>query len=127
MKKHLWELELETREVPNEKHVDCMGKRWFVCAICNRFVIESDVWMYGGELGAGRGICNEEECIQKHKERKSKAEPVAKAKITKNDRVCPLCGKKLIIRMAKNGPNKGKQFLGCSGFYENGCRYTRSV
>ena len=38
------------------------------------------------------------------------------------DKVCPRCGKKLILRTAKKGVNAGKQFWGCSGFPK--CRYT---
>ena len=38
------------------------------------------------------------------------------------DKVCPRCGKKLILRTAKRGVNAGKQFWGCSGFPK--CRYT---
>ena len=38
------------------------------------------------------------------------------------DKVCPRCGKKLILRTAKKGVNAGKQVWGCSGFPK--CRYT---
>ncbi len=30
--------------------------------------------------------------------------------------VCPLCGAPMVLRTAKNGPNKGGQFYGCSTF-----------
>ncbi len=39
--------------------------------------------------------------------------------------LCPLCGKKLVMRTAKKGANAGKQFYGCSG-YPN-CRYIRNL
>ncbi len=29
---------------------------------------------------------------------------------------CPQCGKPMVLRTAKTGPNAGKQFLGCSGY-----------
>lgn len=29
---------------------------------------------------------------------------------------CPLCGKTMVLRTAKNGKNAGKQFWGCSGY-----------
>ena len=38
--------------------------------------------------------------------------------------ICPLCGKPLVLRTVKKGPNAGNQFYGCSGFPK--CRYTRN-
>lgn len=37
------------------------------------------------------------------------------------DKICPRCGKKLVLRTVKKGANVGKQFWGCSGFPK--CRY----
>lgn len=48
-------------------------------------------------------------------------EPVKDA----NEKLCPRCGKKLMLRTAKNGAGAGKQFWGCSGY--PGCKYTESV
>ena len=39
--------------------------------------------------------------------------------------VCPRCGRKLILREAKKGENKGKQFYGCSGFPK--CKYIQNM
>lgn len=39
--------------------------------------------------------------------------------------LCPRCGKELILRTAKNGPNAGRQFYGCTGFPK--CRYTEDI
>ena len=39
------------------------------------------------------------------------------------ERLCPRCGKPLILRTAKRGPNAGKQFYGCSGY--PACKYTQ--
>lgn len=40
----------------------------------------------------------------------------------KNDgKVCPNCGRELVLRTAKRGQNEGKQFYGCSGFPK--CRF----
>jgi hypothetical protein len=36
--------------------------------------------------------------------------------------LCPRCGRKLVLRTAKNGTNAGSQFWGCSGYPS--CRYT---
>jgi len=38
---------------------------------------------------------------------------------------CPKCGKELVERTARKGPNAGNRFLGCAG-YPN-CRYTRNI
>jgi four helix bundle suffix protein len=38
---------------------------------------------------------------------------------------CPLCGKPMRERTARQGPNAGKPFWGCSGY--PGCRGTRAV
>lgn len=42
-----------------------------------------------------------------------------------SDTTCPKCGKALIRRMAKSGPNAGNEFLGCSGFPT--CRFTKKI
>ena len=39
--------------------------------------------------------------------------------------VCPLCGKDMRRRTAKQGPHAGKAFWGCSGYPE--CRGTRAM
>ena len=39
--------------------------------------------------------------------------------------VCPRCGKPLVVRTARRGPNAGKRFYGCSGY--PGCRYTQAI
>lgn len=39
--------------------------------------------------------------------------------------ICPLCGSPLVQRTAKNGPNAGSSFWGCSRFPS--CRYTKSL
>ena len=42
-----------------------------------------------------------------------------------NSNICPQCGSKLIIRVAKNGPHTGNKFYGCSSFPK--CRYIKSI
>ncbi len=42
-----------------------------------------------------------------------------------DDRMCPLCGKTLVVRTARQGKNAGKHFLGCSGFPN--CKHTESI
>lgn len=42
-----------------------------------------------------------------------------------NTVICPRCGGKLILRMAKNGPTKGRWFYGCSNYPR--CKYTRGT
>jgi hypothetical protein len=52
--------------------------------------------------------------------RTGKAAPPAAEK-----RICPQCGKPLVLRTAQKGPYKGNQFYGCSGYPE--CRYTQTI
>ncbi len=40
-------------------------------------------------------------------------------------RICPRCGKQLVLRTAKSGVNAGKQFWGCTGYPD--CKYTDSL
>lgn len=42
-----------------------------------------------------------------------------------DERICPWCGKELVLRTAKKGNNIGKQFYGCSGFPK--CRYVKNL
>ena len=47
---------------------------------------------------------------------------VAEKKKNDSEKVCPLCGGALVLRVAKFGPKPGSQFYGCKNFPE--CRYT---
>ncbi|EJL6293491.1 topoisomerase DNA-binding C4 zinc finger domain-containing protein, partial [Vibrio cholerae] len=47
------------------------------------------------------------------KHRKHVKELVASKKFVKQ---CSRCGSEMVLRETKRGENKGKQFLGCSGF-----------
>ncbi|MBR2547069.1 MAG: NERD domain-containing protein [Eubacterium sp.] len=40
-------------------------------------------------------------------------------------KICPRCGRELVLRTTKKGPNAGQQFYGCSGFPK--CRYTEKI
>ena len=40
-------------------------------------------------------------------------------------KICPRCGRDLVLRTTKKGPNAGQQFYGCSGFPK--CRYTEKI
>ena len=42
--------------------------------------------------------------------------PTPKLVETSKEKVCPKCGKPLVLRTAKKGENSGNQFWGCSGF-----------
>jgi len=42
-----------------------------------------------------------------------------------NEGICPLCGKKLVLRTAKKGAHTGKQFWGCSNYPK--CRFTMDI
>jgi hypothetical protein len=39
--------------------------------------------------------------------------------------LCSRCGKDLVLRVAKKGPNQGKEFMGCTGFPK--CRFVRDL
>jgi hypothetical protein len=39
--------------------------------------------------------------------------------------VCPRCGKRLVLRVARKGKSTGDAFLGCSGYPK--CRFTKPV
>ena len=41
------------------------------------------------------------------------------------EKICPKCGQKLVLRTAKKGENAGKRFYGCSGFPK--CRYIENI
>ena len=56
---------------------------------------------------------------------KSKAAEVQYVKSETDDRICPQCGKDLVLRTARKGKNAGQQFYGCSGFPK--CRYIRQL
>ena len=43
--------------------------------------------------------------------------------VSSDEDECPLCGSLLVQRIAKRGPNTGRQFLGCESFPS--CRFTR--
>lgn len=39
--------------------------------------------------------------------------------------ICPKCGGKLVLRMAKNGPNAGNEFYGCSNYPK--CKHIENI
>ena len=41
------------------------------------------------------------------------------------DKVCPMCGSKLVIRRAYRGKHSGQVFWGCSAYPK--CRYTENI
>ncbi|WP_415880780.1 NERD domain-containing protein [Methylomonas sp. TEB] len=51
---------------------------------------------------------------------------IVQAKQTRHhENSCPNCGKSMVIRTARNGANKGKQFWGCNGFPK--CRAIKQI
>ena len=54
-----------------------------------------------------------------------KAQHVVQIKSGSSSSICPLCGGKLVLRTAKQGPYAGNQFYGCSNYPK--CRYTRNI
>ncbi len=43
----------------------------------------------------------------------------------KNNMICSKCGNEMVVRIAKKGPNPGRQFLGCSNFPN--CKATKKI
>jgi len=46
-------------------------------------------------------------------------------KVKANSKLCPQCGNMLLLRVAKQGINKGNEFYGCSSYPK--CRYTSNL
>jgi hypothetical protein len=57
----------------------------------------------------------------------NQAEPVGKSLLAGHSmpNFCPRCGAKLVTRVASQGVNKGKQFLGCSNYPK--CHFMQSL
>ena len=65
---------------------------------------------------------------QQPKEQPPKEQPPREQvsdKQTSDDMICPYCGGKLQLRVAKHGSNIGQKFYGCSNFPT--CRYTKDI
>lgn len=58
-----------------------------------------------------------------HREHVRHVKEIVKEKVNKN--VCPRCGSPLVLRVAKQGANKGNQFYGCSSYPK--CRHTAQI
>lgn len=61
------------------------------------------------------------ENIKKNHEYPAKAQ----SKAGVQDKICPRCGGKLVLRVAKKGDLSGKKFYGCSNYPK--CRYIKNV
>ena len=48
-----------------------------------------------------------------------------KRKTAPDLRICPECGRKMVLRTTRKGPNEGKQFWGCRGFPK--CRTRQNI
>ena len=53
-----------------------------------------------------------------------KAEDMPSDRNKETGEKCPECGRPLVIKYRIKGPNKGSQFIGCSG-YKEGCKYIK--
>jgi hypothetical protein len=58
-----------------------------------------------------------------HREHVRHVKEIVKEKVNKN--VCPRCSSQLLLRVAKQGANKGNEFYGCSAYPK--CRHTMQV
>lgn len=58
--------------------------------------------------------------LKTHREHIKHVKKIVKEK--ENDNSCPKCGSELVLRVAKQGANKGNEFYGCSSYPK--CRHT---
>ena len=61
--------------------------------------------------------------LKTHREHVKHVQNIVKEK--KNQNSCPKCGGELLLRVAKQGVNKGNEFYGCSSYPK--CRYTQKA
>jgi len=61
--------------------------------------------------------------LKTHREHVKHVRNIVKEK--ENTNFCPRCGSKLVLRIAKQGVNKGNKFYGCSNYPK--CRYMKTV
>jgi len=61
--------------------------------------------------------------LKTHREHVRHIQEIVKEKAKRN--VCPRCGSELLLRVAKQGANRGSEFYGCSSYPK--CRYTVSA
>jgi hypothetical protein len=54
--------------------------------------------------------------VGKIKEESADQTSIEHTKSSSTEKICPKCGKPLVLRIAKKGENAGNQFWGCSGF-----------
>ena len=60
------------------------------------------------------------------RQRKDRTDPSNRTDRTKNSApACPICGKPMMLRTARKGPQAGSQFWGCSGYPE--CKGTKKL
>ncbi len=64
--------------------------------------------------------------IQQNTQR-SFSQPISNTKVTSNIEriICPRCGEKLVVRIARKGEHQGKKFSGCSNYPK--CRYIQNL
>ncbi len=71
------------------------------------------------------GGYSEQLAVARIAERKKQRNPTDPTDPSDKAPDCPLCGKPLALRTARQGPNTGSQFWGCSGYPE--CKGTRKM
>ena len=61
--------------------------------------------------------------LKTHREHVKHVEQIVEKKVNRN--LCPKCGKELVLRVAKQGVNRGNEFYGCSNYPK--CRHTAQI
>ena len=90
-------------EITKQQHVQNLKKLHVVNEIHEELLAELEITVL-------------EEPTEQEKEEKPKGV---------DSKVCPLCGKQLVLRTARYGKYAGRDFLGCSG-YPN-CKYIKNI
>lgn len=60
-------------------------------------------------------------------EPRGRVEPVMRTETARIAPLCPVCQAPMVQRQARNGPNAGQRFWGCSRFGETKCKGTRAL
>lgn len=65
------------------------------------------------------------EHVERAREQQIQKESRGKTSISRETKICAKCGKRMVVRVAKNGNNAGQSFWGCSDFPK--CRNTEKI
>lgn len=70
-------------------------------------------------------VLAEENAEKENENSSNRANVDNKSSEPEEEKICPKCGSKLVVRVATKGDNAGNKFWGCSGFPK--CRYIENI